>query len=147
MTIVTTAWTSASLVGAPSMPRDAPRAAAAVVCTVPVPVGWSGRLNVLRAPAPRSSSVLKALSVPLGLLIVVPVAPALQWLVGAPPIWVFLAGALAIGVLADWLRCGTEQMTEYVGPAIGGLLNVSFGSLAEVILTLFVLARGEAKVV
>ena len=89
----------------------------------------------------------KALRVPLGLLIAVPVAPALEWLVGAPPIWVFLTGALAIGVLADWVRRGTEQMAEHVGPAIGGLLNVSFGSLAEVILALFVLARGEARVV
>ena len=89
----------------------------------------------------------KALRIPLGLLIIVPLAPALQWLVGASPIWVFLAGALAIGVLADWVRRGTEQMAEHVGPAIGGLLNVSFGSLAEVILALFVLARGEARVV
>ena len=89
----------------------------------------------------------KALRVPLGLLLVVPVAPVLEWLVGAPPILVFAAGALAIGVLADWVRRGTEQMAEHVGQAVGGLLNVSFGSLAEVILALFVLARGDASVV
>ena len=89
----------------------------------------------------------KALRVPLGLLLVVPVAPVLAWLIGAPPILVFAAGALAIGVLADWVRRGTEQMAEHVGQAVGGLLNVSFGSLAEVILALFVLARGDAGVV
>ena len=76
-----------------------------------------------------------------------PVAPVLAWFVDAPPITVFLAGAVAIGVLADWVRRGTEQMAQHVGPAVGGLLNVSFGSLAEVILALFVLSRGEAKVV
>ena len=88
-----------------------------------------------------------ALRIPLGLLLVVPVAPILQWLVGAPPLFVFVLGALAIGVLADWVRRGTEQVAEHVGPAVGGLLNVSFGSLAEVILALFVLARGEVEVV
>ena len=88
-----------------------------------------------------------SLRVPLGLLVVVPVAPVLAWLVGAPSIAVFLAGAVAIGVLADWVRRGTEQVAEHVGPAVGGLLSVSFGSLAEIILALFVLARGEATVV
>ena len=91
--------------------------------------------------------MVKALRVPLGLLVVVPVAPALHYLTGVSAIWVFLAGAIGIGVLADWVRRGTEQLAEHVGPAVGGLLNVSFGSLAEVILALFVLATGEINVV
>ena len=50
-------------------------------------------------------------------------------------------------MLADWVRRGTEQLAAHAGPAIGGLLNVSFGSLAELILTLFVLAGGQVAVV
>ena len=45
------------------------------------------------------------------------------------------------------MRRATEQISERVGPALGGLLNVSFGSLAELILAFFVLARGQARVV
>ena len=91
--------------------------------------------------------MMRRLAIPLGLLLVAPIAPALEYLVGAAPIWVFLAGAAAIAILADWVRRATEQIAERVGQAIGGLLNVSFGSLAEVILAFFILARGQAHVV
>ncbi len=91
--------------------------------------------------------MLRQLAIPLTLLLAVPVAPALEYLVGVAPVWVFLAGAAAIAVLADWVRRATEQVAARVGPAIGGLLNVSFGSLAELILALFVLAAGKADVV
>jgi Ca2+:H+ antiporter len=91
--------------------------------------------------------VITDLSVPLALLLLVPLAPALAYLVGAAPLWVFLTGAFAVGVLADWVRRATEQIAERVGPAVGGLLSVSFGSLAELILALFVLAGGKPDVV
>ncbi len=84
---------------------------------------------------------------PLALLALVPVAPALSYLAGLDGPWIFLTGALAIGVLADWIRRATEHLAIRVGSAIGGLLNVSFGSLAEVILAFFVLARGQVDVV
>jgi len=87
------------------------------------------------------------LTLPFALLLVVPIAPALKYLLGAPPIALFVAGAAGVAVLADWIRRATEQMAERVGPAIGGLLNISFGSLAEIILALFVLAAGKADVV
>ena len=93
------------------------------------------------------ASELRRLAVPLGSLVVVPIAPVLAYLIGAAPIWVFAAGAIAIGTLADWVRRATEQLAERLGPAIGGLLNVSFGSLAEVILAFFVLAAGRPAVV
>ena len=76
-----------------------------------------------------------------------PVAPALQYLVGASHIWVFLTAAAATAVLADWVRRATEQLAARVGTAIGGLLNISFGSIAELILAVFVLAAGKADVV
>ena len=90
---------------------------------------------------------LRRLAVPLAFLAVVPIAPVLDYVVHAPAAWVFLAGAAAIAVLADWMRRATEQAAEKVGSAIGGLLNISFGSLAELILALFVLSSGQAQVV
>ncbi len=87
------------------------------------------------------------LALPLGLLLVVPVAPALHYLTAVGALWIFLAAAIAIGVLADWVRRATEHLAAKVGSAVGGLLNVSFGSLAEVILAFFVLATGNVAVV
>ncbi len=89
----------------------------------------------------------RQLAVPVALLVIAPVAPALQHLAGASPIWVFLTAAAATAVLADWVRRATEQLAARVGTAIGGLLNISFGSIAELILAVFVLAAGKADVV
>src|SRR6516225_2632782 len=81
------------------------------------------------------------------LLLFVPLSVALRYLVNAPAIWVFITAAAAIAVLADWLRRGTEQLAEHAGSAIGGLLNVSFGNTAELVLALFVLSRAQIRVV
>src|SRR4051794_39295545 len=81
------------------------------------------------------------------LLLLVPLAPALKYLVGAPPLCFFLVAAVATAVLAEWVRRATEQLASYAGPAVGGLLNVSFGSIAELILALFVLAGGDVPIV
>jgi Ca2+:H+ antiporter len=71
----------------------------------------------------------------------------LAYVTDASPPWVFLAGAVGVAVLADWVRRSTEQLAAHVGQAVGGLLAISFGSLAEIILAMFVLAHGEATVV
>lgn len=81
------------------------------------------------------------------LLLLVPVAPALEYGLGAAPVWVFLTGIAGVGILAEWIRRATEQLALHTGPAIGGLLTISLGSLAELLLALFVLARGEIGVV
>ena len=81
------------------------------------------------------------------LLLFVPLSLALRHLVDAPPIWIFATGAVAIAVLADWLRRATEQLAEHAGSTIGGLLNVSFGNTAELVLALFVLSRAPIRVV
>ena len=81
------------------------------------------------------------------LLMPIPVAPVLQYLLGAPSLWVFAAGIVGIAVLAEWIRFATEQLALHVGPAIGSLLTISLGSLAELLLALFVLANGQTEVV
>ena len=79
-------------------------------------------------------------------LLLVPASLLLEHL-GAGPIWVFATGAGAVAVLANWVRRGTEQLAAHAGPSVGGLLNVTFGSMAELILALFVLASGQVAVV
>jgi Ca2+:H+ antiporter len=60
---------------------------------------------------------------------------------------VFGTGAAAIIPLGGWIRRATEQVALRAGPAIGGLLNVTFGNAAEFILALFVLRSGNTGVV
>ena len=81
------------------------------------------------------------------LLLLVPVAPLLQYVFHIAPIWVFIAGIIGVAVLADWIRAATEQLAGHTGPAVGGLLTISLGSIAELLLALFVLMQGEADVV
>ncbi len=81
------------------------------------------------------------------LLLLVPLAPAGEFLFGLSPIWVFAAGIAGIAILAEWIRAATDQLALHTGPTIGGLLTVSLGSLAELVLALFVLANGRADVV
>ena len=81
------------------------------------------------------------------LLLVIPLSLALRYLVDAPAIWVFVTSAAAITVLADWIRRATEQLAQRAGSTIGGLLNVSFGNTAELVLALFVLAAAQTRIV
>jgi Ca2+:H+ antiporter len=81
------------------------------------------------------------------LLLLVPIAPFAHYLLAASPIWVFIAGIAGIAILAEWIRYSTEQLALHVGSAVGSLLTVSLGSLAELLLALFVLAAGQADVV
>ena len=83
----------------------------------------------------------------LGLLLLVPLAPVLEYGLHVPPIWVFVCGILGVAVLADWIRAATDQLAGHTGPAVGGLLTISLGSIAELLLALFVLMRGQADVV
>ena len=81
------------------------------------------------------------------LLLFIPLSLALRYIFDAPHSWVFLTGAAAIAVLADWLRRATDQLAERAGSTIGGLLNISFGNTAELILAFFVLSRAHTRIV
>lgn len=83
----------------------------------------------------------------LAFLLAVPAAPLMHYVLGLQPVFVFAAGLVAIAVLADWIRAATDELARRVGSAIGGLLSVSLGSLAEMLLAIFVLMRGETEVV
>ena len=114
--------------------------------------GRERRLGVSRCVLPRPStrgapepSSRLSLSL-IALLLLVPLSLALAAM-HAAPLWLFAVGAAAIIPLGEWIRRATEQVAERAGPAIGGLLNVTFGNAAEFILALFVLRSGNTGVV
>ncbi|RYG37228.1 calcium/proton exchanger [bacterium] len=80
------------------------------------------------------------------LLALVPISLAMEYLFHAPTTAVFVVSLLAIIPLASMVKDATEQIAGRVGSTVGGLLNVSFGNAAELILALFVLAAGEVSV-
>jgi Ca2+:H+ antiporter len=76
------------------------------------------------------------------LLIAIPVAAVLSWL-RLGDLWVFMASALAVVPLAGLMGRATESLAHTLTPAIGGMLNATFGNAAELILALFALSQGE----
>lgn len=81
------------------------------------------------------------------LLLLIPISLALRYFFDVPPLIVFGAAILAIVPLAEWIRRATEQLADKLGSTIGGLLNVTFGNVAEMLLAVFVLLDGETTVV
>lgn len=81
------------------------------------------------------------------LLLLVPFSVVLHYVMHAPPVWVFLVGLVAIVPLAEWIRRATENLAQRAGAEIGGLVNVTFGNMAELIIALFILAEGATEVV
>src|SRR4051812_36592991 len=80
------------------------------------------------------------------LLVFIPMAVALHWL-GANPIAVLAASALALVPLASLMGEGTDALAEYVGPTWGGLLSASLGNAPEIIIGFFALREGLVEVV
>ena len=81
------------------------------------------------------------------LLLLIPASLVLRYGVHAPAGWVFAAAIGAILPLSEYIRKATEQVANVAGGAIGGLLNVTFGNAAELIIAVFVLRSGAVDVV
>ena len=81
------------------------------------------------------------------LLLLIPVSLWLQYGSAQPPLVIFTAAILAIVPLAEWIRRATAQLASLLGSTLGGLLNVTFGNMAELILAIFVLLDGQGDVV
>ena len=81
------------------------------------------------------------------LLLLIPLSLALTYLVQAAPLVQFIAAMAAIIPLAEWIRRATDELAHTLVSAIGGLLNVTFGNVAELLLAVFVLLDGHAAVV
>src|SRR5215510_10392129 len=80
------------------------------------------------------------------LLVFVPIAAVLHYS-GANEIWTFAASGLAIIPLAGWMGRATESLSERLGAGIGGLLNATFGTAAEMIIAFQGLRAGLSEVV
>lgn len=80
------------------------------------------------------------------LLIAVPLSWVLAWL-GAPALAVFIACGIAIVPLAAEMGTATEAVAARTGPAVGGLLNATFGNAAELIVAVVALRAGLVNLV
>src|SRR6188508_1047133 len=66
---------------------------------------------------------------------------------GAPAPLVFLLAGLALVPLATLIVHATEEIAARTGPAIGGLLNATFGNLPELIIAMVALRAGLLEMV
>ena len=80
------------------------------------------------------------------LLVLLPVVVILDRTGAAAPL-VFFVAALVIVPLAALIVRSTEQVSAYTGPAIGGLLNATFGNLPELIIAVVALRAGLVEMV
>ena len=80
------------------------------------------------------------------LLVFVPVTFVLHFYPVSPTV-TFIVSALAIVPLAKYIGEATEELSVYTGPALGGLLNATFGNATELIIGIFALRAGLIEVV
>jgi Ca2+:H+ antiporter len=64
---------------------------------------------------------------------------------GSP--WVFITVAASLIPLAGLIGLGTEQLARRSGPALGGLLNATFGNAAELIIAIIALRQRHVELV
>ena len=81
------------------------------------------------------------------LLILVPVAASVHWLMPEAHTLIFGSAALAIIPLAGWMGRATEALAARAGEGVGGLLNATFGNAAELVIALAALRHGLYDVV
>ncbi|MEW6211331.1 MAG: calcium/proton exchanger [Acidobacteriota bacterium] len=80
------------------------------------------------------------------LLIFIPLAVVFHY-THQPALWTFIASGLAIVPLAGWMGRATESLAEKLGAGIGGLLNATFGNMAEMIIAFQALRAGQTEIV
>jgi Ca2+:H+ antiporter len=71
----------------------------------------------------------------------------LGWVVEADPTVVFIVSGVAILGLAWLIGLATERLGALSGPQVGGILNATFGNIAELIIAFFALRAGLIEVV
>jgi Ca2+:H+ antiporter len=76
----------------------------------------------------------------------IPLAVVLE-LFHASPTLVFFTSALGVVPTAAIMGIATEELADRAGPGIGGLLNVTFGNLPELLIAFFALREGLHEVV
>jgi Ca2+:H+ antiporter len=80
------------------------------------------------------------------MLVFVPIAIAVQEL-HLNPLVIFITSGLAIIPLAALIANSTEAIASVIGPALGGLLNATFGNATEMVIAVVALRSGLVDVV
>jgi Ca2+:H+ antiporter len=109
----------------------------------------------MTAPAPtarRGIPILGQLSMPARVAVLVTVAISLvaivlDFVVHANETLLFIIAAVAILGLAWIVGLSTERLGAISGPQVGGILNATFGNIAELIISFFALQAGLIEVV
>ena len=99
------------------------------------------RLPILGVLSPISRVLVLAT---LGIAIV---GIVLAWVVEADPTVLFIVAGVAILGLAWVIGLATERLGALSGPQVGGILNATFGNIAELIIAFFALREGLIEVV
>ena len=81
------------------------------------------------------------------LLLFIPVAVVMRYVLDMEGTPIFLAAAISIIPLAGYMGRATERLADQVGAGIGGLLNATFGNAAELIIAILALRAGLQEVV
>lgn len=77
----------------------------------------------------------------------VPAAIILHYAAPEAYVWGFIIAGLAIVPLAGWMGKATEHLADRTGEGIGGLLNATFGNMAEIIIAVMALREGLTEIV
>lgn len=107
-------------------------------------------------PPPSSPSALRAVAPTRRLgrrpgwrgysLLIIPLSLGAAWTHQSPTI-VFILAALSVIPLAGYMGEATEHLAVHTGPAVGGLLNATFGNAAELIIGIVALRAGLIELV
>jgi Ca2+:H+ antiporter len=98
-------------------------------------------LPMLRELSPLGRIVL------LGTLLVSVASIVLEWGIGVHGSPIFIVSAAGILGLAYVVGISTERLGAFAGPHVGGILNATFGNVAELIIAFFALQAGHIDVV
>lgn len=81
------------------------------------------------------------------LLPLTPLVVAMRYLAPESHVALFILAGIAIIPLAGWMGKATEHLADRTGEALGGLLNATFGNMAELIIAIVALRQGLTEVV
>jgi Ca2+:H+ antiporter len=83
----------------------------------------------------------------IGTLAVSVLSILLEWVFGVHGTPIFIVSAAGILGLAYVVGASTERLGALAGPQVGGILNATFGNIAELIIAFFALTAGQLQVV
>lgn len=81
------------------------------------------------------------------LLVLTPIAIVVRFVAPEAHVWLFFLAGVAIVPLAGWMGKSTEHLAARTGEGIGGLLNATFGNMAEIIIAIMALREGLTEIV